>query len=159
MITEEKGLINNPNLNRRRKSAADFRISHAGLSIMEDSIALTTRFNVDRACCGADVRDNINTAVRPTPPAEDSVVNTMFLSATSNRVGVDALFYQLQSSIFPGWGSSSLEPCQTPTRLDNRQVNMNQQQNAISLARVNISGFPGWEISSLEPRQTPTRFF
>ena len=25
-----------------------------------------TRFNVDRACCGADVRDNINTAVRHT---------------------------------------------------------------------------------------------
>ena len=25
---------------------------------------------------------------------------------------------QLQISSFPGWGSSSLEPCQTPTRLE-----------------------------------------
>ena len=33
---------------------------------------------------------------------------------------------------------------------------MNQQQNEISLARVNNSGFPGWKISSFEPSQTPT---
>jgi len=32
---------------------------------------------------------------------------------------------------------------------------MNQQQNAISLARVNISRFLGWGVSSLGPCQPP----
>ena len=52
----------------------------------------------------------------------DSVVNTMFLSATSNRIDVTIMFYQLQNAISLARVASlvgkvsSLAPCQTPTR-------------------------------------------
>ena len=52
---------------------------------------------------------------------------------------------QLQISSFPGWGISSLEPCQTPTRLELvRWHGSATERNFISPC-----GFPGWKSLKL----------
>jgi GNAT superfamily N-acetyltransferase len=49
---------------------------------------LTNGFNVDRACCDADVRDNINTTVRKTPAARP----TMLFRCDKRPSGVERNF-------------------------------------------------------------------
>ena len=60
---------------------------------------LTNGFDVDRACCDADVRDNINTTVRQMLRTDQLQISCR--SAAEDKNGVTITFYQLQNGLRP----------------------------------------------------------